>query len=45
MLEKFKSLQALTFHENQPYIKYFVENEMNQYCEKVTWNVPNQKKH
>lgn len=39
MLEKFASQQALNDHEQKAYIKYFVENEMWQYCENVTWNV------
>lgn len=39
MVEKFISQTALDEHEKQPYIKYFVENEMDKYCHKVTWNV------
>lgn len=39
MLEKFTTLEALNNHEQKPYIKYFVENQMQQYCEKVSWNV------
>lgn len=39
MLEKFTSQTALDEHEQQPYIKYFVENEMELYCEKVSWHL------
>jgi quinol monooxygenase YgiN len=39
MLEKFTNQQALDEHEQQPYVKYFVDHQMNQFCEKVTWNV------
>ncbi len=39
MLEKFTTQQALDEHEQQPYIKHFVDHEMEQYCEKITWNV------
>ena len=39
MVEKFVDQKALDHHEQQSYIKYFVENEMDRYCNKVTWNV------
>lgn len=39
MVERFTSAAALAEHENQPYIKNFVDNEMDVYCEKVHWNV------
>lgn len=42
MLEKFIDLKALEEHENQPYIKHFVENEMSLLCEHVSWNVARQ---
>jgi quinol monooxygenase YgiN len=42
MLEKFADQKALELHEEQPYIKHFVENEMNLLCEQVSWNVAKQ---
>lgn len=38
MAEKFVNQAALDEHEQQPYIKNFVENFMSQYCVEVTWN-------
>jgi quinol monooxygenase YgiN len=42
MAEKFDSQKALDDHEQQPYIKHFVEHFMSQYCEEVTWNTCNE---
>lgn len=42
MLEKFADQKALDLHEQQTYIKAFVENEMNLLCEHVSWNVAKQ---
>lgn len=39
LLSKFINLKALDEHEEQPYIIRFLNEYMNQYCEKVTWNV------
>ncbi len=41
MVEKFINAEALAIHEEQPYIKNFVENVMNKLCEKVTWHEAN----
>ena len=38
MIEKFTSKQSLADHENQPYVKQFVDNEMNRLCSEVTWH-------
>lgn len=39
MFERFATQQALDEHEQQPYILNFVNNQMYQYCENVSWNV------
>lgn len=39
MLEEFTDQAAFDAHEDQPYIKFFVEHEMNDYCERVSWHV------
>jgi len=41
MIEKFINAEALAIHEEQPYIKNFVENVMDKLCEKVAWHEAN----
>lgn len=38
MIEKFSSEKALAEHENKPYVKHFMDNEMSQLCKEVTWH-------
>lgn len=38
MLVKYTSQSAMDAHEKQPYIQNFIENQLQQYCEKVVWN-------
>ena len=38
MVEKFIDKQALAFHEQQDYVKHFVEQFMGALCDKVTWH-------
>lgn len=38
MLEQFKDQDAFDEHVAQPYVQDFMNNAMNQYCEKVYWH-------
>lgn len=38
LVEKYVNQQSFDEHERQPYIKNFLENFMNKYCEKISWN-------
>lgn len=38
MIVKFISQEAMTAHEQQPYIEFFSKNIMDTYCEKLVWN-------
>lgn len=38
LIVKFENIDLMRKHENQPFIKAFAENEMQQFCEKLIWN-------
>jgi len=39
LVEKFIDRKALADHQELPHIKHFIDKQMDQFCEKVIWNV------